>query len=149
MPEKQRKKSRCGHWNEPDAAFCATCGKQIFKGKAPSYKRIVLIIGVVFLAGLSFQIGKMYLEREKSPESSSSPLVSASAEGVSEAQVIAVAKNFACACEGCGELPLAQCNCDMPRGALEEKKFIREKLAEGKTVGEVIVLLDKQYGHRL
>lgn len=116
--------------------------------KSPS-KKIALIIGLVFIAGLSFQLAKMYLVSEESLESSSSPLVSASAEGVSEAQVAAVARNFACACEGCGELPLAQCNCDMPRGALEEKKFIREKLAEGKTVGEVIVLLDKQYGHRL
>ena len=154
MTQKQRKKSPCGHWNEPNAAFCANCGKKIpeekiGQRKVPSYKKIALIIGLVFLAGLSFQLGKMYWGGEKSLQTSSSPLISASAEQVSEAQVIAVAKNLACACEGCGELPLAQCNCDMPRGALEEKKFIREKLAEGNTVEQVIVLLDKQYGHRL
>jgi hypothetical protein len=116
--------------------------------KSPNGK-IALIIGLVFLAGLSWQLMKMVAGGEKSPESSSSLLLSASAGRVSAAQVGAVAKNFACACEGCGELPLAECDCDMPRGALEEKKFIRERLAEGNTVEQVIVLLDKQYGHRI
>ena len=116
--------------------------------KKSPYKKIALIIGLVFLAGLSFQLAKMYLGSEKSLESSSLPAISASADRVSAAQITAVAKNFACACEGCGELPLAQCNCDMPRGALEEKKFIREKLAEGNTVERVIDLLERQYGHR-
>jgi hypothetical protein len=68
---------------------------------------------------------------------------------VDEAQVIAVAKNFKCACGGCGELPLETCTCDMPKGAVEEKAFIREKLAEGLTVEQVIELLDKKYGHRV
>ena len=116
--------------------------------KKSPYKKIALIIGLVFLAGLSFQLAKMYWGSEKSLESSSLPAISASADRVSAAQITAVAKNFACACEGCGELPLAQCNCDMPRGALEEKKFIREKLAEGNTVERVIDLLERQYGHR-
>jgi len=61
---------------------------------------------------------------------------------------MAVAKNFKCACGGCGELPLEACNCDMPKGAIEEKKFIREKLAEWFTVEQVIELIDKKYGHR-
>ena len=48
----------------------------------------------------------------------------------------------------CRELPLATCECDMPNGAVEEKNFIREKLAEGFTVDQVIELVDKRYGHR-
>jgi hypothetical protein len=70
-------------------------------------------------------------------------------KNVDEAKVIAVAKNFKCACRGCGELPLETCTCDMPKGAVEEKNFIREKLAEGFTVEQVIELLDKKYGHRV
>jgi hypothetical protein len=65
-----------------------------------------------------------------------------------EDQVIQVALNFKCACGGCGELPLAECQCDMPKGAVEEKSFIRTKLAEGHTVPEVIELVDQKYGHR-
>ena len=65
-----------------------------------------------------------------------------------EDQVFQVAVNFKCACGGCGELPLADCQCDMPKGAVEEKSFIRTKLAEGYTVPEVIELVDKKYGHR-
>ena len=117
-------------------------------GKSP-YKKITMIISLVFLAGLFFQLGKMYLGEKKSLQTPSLPLISAIADPVRETQITAVAKNFACACEGCGELPLVQCNCDMPRGALEEKKFIRERLAEGRTVEQVKVLLEKKYGHRI
>lgn len=51
-----------------------------------------------------------------------------------EALVIAVAKNFIFASDGCGEKPLETCACDMPRGRVEEKNFISEKLSEGFTV---------------
>jgi len=66
-----------------------------------------------------------------------------------EDQVRQVAVNFKCACGGCGELPLADCQCDMPQGAVEEKSFIRTKLAEGHTVPEVIELVVQKYGHRV
>jgi hypothetical protein len=65
-----------------------------------------------------------------------------------EDQVRLVAMNFKCACGGCGELPLAECECSMPRGAVEEKSFIRTKLIEGYSVPQVIELVDKKYGHR-
>ena len=66
-----------------------------------------------------------------------------------EDQVRQVAVNFKCACGGCGELPLAECQCDMPKGAVEEKGFIRDKLMEGYTVPQVIELVDKKYGLRV
>jgi cytochrome c-type biogenesis protein CcmH/NrfF len=69
-------------------------------------------------------------------------------EQVRQEQVRQVAVNFKCACGGCGELPLAECQCDMPKGAVEEKNFIRTKLNEGNSVPEVIELVDKKYGHR-
>ncbi len=49
---------------------------------------------------------------------------------------------------GCGELPLDECTCDMPRGAVEEKNFIRTKLGEGLTTDAVIKLVNERYGHR-
>ena len=54
-----------------------------------------------------------------------------------------------CACGGCGELPLVECDCDMPRGALEAKAYIRAKLEEGLSVESVIRLVDEVYGHRI
>jgi hypothetical protein len=59
-----------------------------------------------------------------------------------------VAMEFLCACGGCGELPLIDCYCDMPRGALEEKQFILEKLREGLTPDQVIQAVEEVYGHR-
>jgi len=76
------------------------------------------------------------------------PTATTLATNAVEDQVLQVAVNFKCACGGCGELPLAECQCDMPKGAVEEKSFIRTKLAEGYTVPEVIELVDQKYGHR-
>ncbi len=66
-----------------------------------------------------------------------------------ESRVKLVAANFRCACGGCGELFLVDCTCDMPRGAKEEKDFIRNRLQQGLTVDQVIDLLDKEYGHKI
>jgi len=64
-------------------------------------------------------------------------------------QVQLVSANFRCACGGCGELFLIDCTCDMPRGAKEEKDFIRKNLQQGLIVDEVITLVENEYGHRI
>ena len=64
-------------------------------------------------------------------------------------QVRLVTANFRCACGGCGELFLIDCTCDMPRGAKEEKDFIRRNLQQGLSVDEVVTLVEKEYGHRI
>jgi len=119
------------------------------RSAAPSYKTIALVIGMVFLLSFAIKLGINFSkEKNPSPLPASSP-PAASLIKVDETKVIAVAKNFKCACGGCGELPLETCTCDMPKGAIEEKNFIREKLAEGFTVEQVVELLDKNYGHRI
>jgi len=74
---------------------------------------------------------------------------SSSVNAVLKSQVRLVAANFKCACGGCGELFLIDCSCDMPRGAVEEKRFIREKLQQGLTVDQVIRMVEKEYGLRI
>jgi uncharacterized membrane protein YvbJ len=155
----QRKCRACGHFNELDALFCVACGEEIIRAPrgdqkresgSPSYKMIALVVGMIFLLGIFVKVGITFFKA-----GSPSKLTSAAVEPlpsvtkVDEAQVVAVARNFKCACGGCGELPLATCECDMPKGAIEEKNFIRGKLAEGFTVEQVIGLLDKNYGHRV
>ena len=66
-----------------------------------------------------------------------------------ESRVKLVAANFRCACGQCGELFLVDCTCDMPRGAVEEKEFIRNKLRQGLSVDQVVDLVDKNYGHKI
>jgi len=155
----QRRCRNCGHFNELDALFCVECGGEMIKAPkgdqkqpsvGPSYKTIALVIGMIFLAGVSVKLGVTFSKRGSPSKLNSAPVVtSTSMATVDEAQVIAVAKNFKCACGGCGELPLATCQCEMPKGSVEEKRFIREKLAEGYTVEQVIELLDKKYGYRV
>lgn len=154
----QRKCRNCGHFNELDALFCIACGKEIIKASeedhkrqsaGPSYKMITLVIGMVFLVGIFVKLGTTFFTEQTTSKTPSSSASVSNSVKVDETQVIAVAKNFKCACGGCGELPLATCTCDMPRGSVEEKNFIREKLTEGHSVEQVIELLDKKYGHRV
>ncbi len=156
---KQRKCRACGHFNELDTRFCVVCGEEMVRGPkgdprqpsvGPSYKTIALAIGMIFLAGLAVKLVITFSERGGLSKLNSAPvLTSTPMVKVDEAQVIAVAKNFKCACGGCGELPLATCQCEMPKGSVEERRFIREKLAEGFTIEQVIEQLDKKYGHRV
>jgi hypothetical protein len=37
----------------------------------------------------------------------------------------------------------------MPRGAKEEKDFIRNKLQQGLTADQAVNLVDKDYGHKI
>lgn len=123
---------------------------------------ITTIVAVVLLIGVSAKT--MFSPREK--DRSITPIQSTPGQPITiqpktllpasttlaansvEDQVFQVAVNFKCACGGCGELPLAECQCDMTKGAVEEKSFIRTKLGEGYTVPEVIELVDQKYGHR-
>ena len=155
---KQRKCRACGYFNDLETRFCVTCGEEIIKvpkenfnrqSVGPSYKTIALVIGMIFLAGLAVKLAITFSEGGGLSKLNSAPALTSSMVEVDEAQVIAVAKNFKCACGGCGELALATCNCDMSKGSVEEKRFIREKLAEGFTVEQVIEQLDKKYGHRV
>jgi cytochrome c-type biogenesis protein CcmH/NrfF len=132
------------------------------KQKPSNFWMITAIVAVVLLLGVSAKT--MLSPRENGR--SITPIQSTTAQPITiqpktvvptattvatnsvEDQVRQVAVNFKCACGGCGELPLADCQCDMPQGAVEEKSFIRTKIAEGHTVPEVIELVVQKYGHR-
>jgi hypothetical protein len=157
----QRECQYCGQFNKLDARFCVSCGEEMIgesgrnprgQSKNPSYKTIALAIGIVLLVGFSFKLGQTLFNKGGSPvlsDVSPAPSLPQPALNVEASSVIAVAKHFKCPCGGCGELPLATCECDMPKGAVEVKHFIRGKLAEGFSVDQVIELVDKRYGHRI
>jgi cytochrome c-type biogenesis protein CcmH/NrfF len=137
--------------------------QQPVQQKQTNFWMITTIIAVVLLVGVSAKT--MFSPRENprstTPIQSATgqpitiqpktvvPIATSLATNSAEDQVRQVAVNFKCACGGCGELPLAECQCDMPKGAVEEKSFIRNKLAEGYTVPEVIEQVGQKYGHRV
>jgi hypothetical protein len=134
----------------------AKCGKRAKAGKGePSFWMIAAIVSIILLVGF---IGKTIYEKtayssgpKLSPATDLQPVAApaaAPAAGPLEGRVLQVASNFRCACGECGELQLAECLCTAPRGAVEEKAFIRGKLEEGLSVPQVIDLVDKKYGHR-
>ncbi len=116
-------------------------------GWQPSYWMIVALIAIFFAGGVMV---KAFL--------SPAPRIAARApddqyasgkNSALESQVRLVAANFRCACGGCGELFLVDCTCDMPKGAKEEKDFIRKNLKQGLNIDEVVVRVDQEYGHRI
>jgi hypothetical protein len=114
----------------------------------PSNWKIAAVVAIIFSMGLLAKViffpGQAPMTRGEIYEVTSAP----PSTGALDEQVRLVASNFSCACGGCGELPLDECTCDMPRGAVEEKEFIRNKLKEKLSVDQVIQLLDKKYGYR-
>ena len=109
-----------------------------------------MIVAAIFLFFSAAFVVKMVF----SPVSGAGTRVAAyqgnsSGNAVLENQVKLVAANFRCACGQCGELFLVDCTCDMPRGAKEEKDYIRNKLREGLNVDQVVQLVDKEYGHKI
>jgi hypothetical protein len=141
--------------------------QQPVEKKESNFWKITAIVAVVLLAGVTaktmFSGGQSTTTITPIQATSSQPIpiqpitgqspavqvATSTATNSIEDQVRQVAVNFKCACGGCGELPLADCQCDMPKGAVEEKSFIRTKLLEGNTVPQVIELVDKKYGLRV
>ena len=120
--------------------------KQSSRKRQSSSWMIVAIIAMVISIGLFVKV--IFLDNTPSNNAVTYQTLSPLDDPLEE-RVRVVASNFRCACGGCGELPLAECFCDMPRGAKEEKDFIRNKLKEGFTVDQVIQMVEKKYGLRI
>lgn len=116
------------------------------RASEPSYWMITTIIAVSFL--VVFVVKTAFMPSQVPKNSAEIFQTSSRTDKAIDGQVRQVASNFSCACEGCGELPLVECTCDMPRGAQEEKTFIRNKLINGLTVDQVVQLVEKKYGYR-
>ena len=108
---------------------------------------IVAIVAIVISAGLALKVTSNTPDRVSTRVRVAQP--PSIADGSVEKQVQRVASEFKCACGGCGELPLIICDCDMPKGAVEEKAFIRKMLQEGFSTDRVIQLVDEKYGHKI
>lgn len=158
--ETGRKCRDCGTFNELAARYCGFCGSRLTvslpegrrkkadpRRKEPSYWMIVGIIALIFSVGLVVKIS--FYPSSDIPKGEQTYKVPLSPDDSMENQVQLVASNFKCACGGCGELPLVECSCDMPRGALEEKAFIRKKLGEGFTIDQVIQFVEGNYGLKI
>jgi ribosomal protein L40E len=58
--------------------------------------------------------------------------------------------HFECPCGQCGIPELRDCSCQHPKGATEVKLFVDGKIeVEKYTIGELIDVVDKKYGHKI
>ncbi len=125
--------------------------KAVYRKQGPSPWMVIAIIAIIFSVGLVLKISLV-------PSQGSSDRGVSARRSVQNQpwdttldtkEVLYVASKFKCACGGCGELPLDECHCQMPRGAAEERTFIRDKLALGLTADEVADLVETRYGLRV
>lgn len=116
------------------------------KDKDVSYVVIVAIIAILFCTGF---IIKSVVSPNRIPfKSTKVDQTPSKMDPYIERQISLISANFRCACGGCGEMQLIECDCKMPRGAQEEKEFMRQKLEEGFSVEHIIQLVDEKYGYR-
>lgn len=111
-----------------------------------SYVTIIAFIAILFSA--AFLIRTVFFPGEVPLKYSGVNPPSSRTDSSIETQVRRISENFRCACGGCGEIQLIECECNMPRGARDEKDFMRRKLKEGLSVNQVIQMVDEQYGYR-
>ena len=116
-------------------------------GWQPYHWLMVALIVIFFSGGIMMKV--LFLPSSGNRAPFSNAATGSNVNPVVEGQVGLVAANFRCACGGCGELFLVDCACDMPKGAVETKAFIRDKLLQGLSVERVIQLVDQKYGHRI
>ena len=116
-------------------------------GWQPSYWMIVAFIAIFFAGGVMLKAVFLPTSPVSTSGSNYQPVSGANSNLAGQVQLVAA--NFRCACGGCGELFLIDCTCDMPRGAKEEKDFIRKNLQQGLSVDEVVTLVETEYGHRI
>jgi len=116
-------------------------------GWQPSYWMIVALIAIFFAGGIMIKALVSPTARITTSGSNFETASGANSDIIGQVQLVAA--NFRCACGGCGELFLIDCTSDMPRGAKEEKDYIRRNLQQGLSVDEVITLVENEYGHRI
>ena len=109
----------------------------------------MIVAFIIFFLAAGVMVKVVFSPSVKTQPTRPNIRTNSSNDSALESQVQLVAANFRCACGGCGELFLIDCTCDMPKGAVEEKAFIRDQLRRGLNVDQVIQLVDKKYGHRI
>jgi hypothetical protein len=113
------------------------------KAAGPSRKRVLPVTLVaaaaVVLAGyFIFLPARPVKERRPGPEQAL----------LWSADVQQIASNFNCPCGECGVTRLDQCDCDVPRGSMEARRYIRKLLDENLPKEEIIRKFDERYGNK-
>ena len=132
--------TKCGNELKKGAKFCSSCGTAVSgksrnkKSKKQSGSGVTipmpaLIIGAVLIVFLGFLVFRQ-------PGSSGDAAKSGGVSPQLQAQMTQVAQNFTCFCGDCND-NLAECACNMPKGATEVKRFILTGLQQGKTVEQM------------
>lgn len=116
------------------------------RDKEVSWLVIISIIAILFCTGTVIQV--VFFSNKIPLKSTGVSQTLSRMDSSIENQVNLISENFRCACEGCGEMQLIECECNMPRGAREEKEFMRQKLREELSIKQIIQLVDEKYGYR-
>jgi len=149
--------TQCGAELKSGAQFCSKCGNQVQSGKKGSRKKqqqtsrkghnsntktVRVPMPMLVIGGLViFFLGAVLLLRQpdrQAPQAAQQP------QSAMRQDVYAVATQFTCPCGDCQD-NLAVCDCTVPHGAMEVKKFISLGLDQGRTPDQMVAAVQLKY----
>ena len=148
---------QCGAELKSGAQYCSKCGNPVQSGKkgtAQKQKRasvgkgstggkaIQMPMPVLVIGGLVILfLGALLLLRQPNRQA---PLTAAPQQNAMREDVYAVATQFTCPCGQCQD-NLAVCDCTLPHGAMEVKRFISQGLDQGRTADQMVTAVQLKY----
>ncbi len=157
--------SNCGSRLDPEDNFCSICGEEIkpaivkilHEQKIQKVKRIErknqnikndAVTKAIFYGAIIFAVFVVfiyfYATRQSTKKQAKPTQVEIKVPPEVESKIYEIASKFACGCGACNELPLEKCDCN---SAIQQRNFIKDMLMRGKSVDDVIVLVNERYGH--
>jgi cytochrome c-type biogenesis protein CcmH/NrfF len=123
--------------------FCANCGNPISfrQSRQPvkTQKKLPLSLAIV-LVGLGIVVGLAIFKFASKPATNTVlPVANV------QSAVLDIASEFTCPCGSCSD-GLDVCTCDAPRGAVEARNFIAQKIQEGHERPHIVEMVQKKYG---
>ncbi len=145
---------KCHHCNRTvtrKSKFCPNCGEPVAprtRAETESARSQLPLGWAIALLGVGIVIGiavvKFGGDASEAPPVVA-PLSSTDALGWHSPAVQDIAREFQCFCGTC-EDRLDVCDCDHPKGAVEVKSFIAQKLREGHKKPHIVEMVQEAYG---
>lgn len=139
---------KCGRTITKKSKFCPYCGTLVTPktGSKKEVSRSSFSVGyAVIFIGIGIILGYSIFKFTSTSQPNSVSSSFQKTLPVQSAAVLDIAREFMCPCGSCND-SLDDCTCDMPRGAVEVKSFIAQKLQENHKRAHIIEMVQEKYG---
>lgn len=138
--------SSCGKKMKPEMKFCPTCGRarEASETLRPWHRRPEIVGVAIFLVVCGLYLA---LRSDREPMRTTASPAAAATEIYSDSRVLQIASKFFCPCGDCKDDLASTCDCGMPGGATDVRKFIDGELRKGQSPDSVTAMVLSRFGH--